>query len=198
MSYYHPQIEAPGSEGLTMTPCELTLEKVDRALLIFDLPSEIAVYIDDTPLPSSVFDYYNPLLIDPVGLGSVAKSPENSTRHGKILFYHLSDLSRASNFSCYTLNVDPVFLRSILQSTIHYPPNFYIDYRNLRVTRSARAKQLCDLFERIHEEPPESSAIQLFESMFRPSLQNIALIPPRINTTLFFEFEDPDSESEDS
>ena len=184
----------------SIVPFEFIVEEVKEPLFIFDLPTNLVVSLDDIEIPSHIFDYFNPLIVDPVAL---AANSSGSPRYGKLLFYHQGESEPVRRFSCHRLVLErsDIFL-AVLESTIHYPPNFDIDYRTLTVSRTLRMRQLCDLFEKIQAVPlpqplyrglPMPSPLsQLFGAMFRSAAptNQVPSSPPSPSPALFLNPED--------
>lgn len=111
----------------------LQIDSITEVIAIFDLDPEITVIIDDSHIPSTVFDYLNPLLLDPISVNTTAHDPQ---RPGKILFY--SQQQQQFKISCYQLYCKKD-LYKITDMTVHYPPNYYIDYASVKVSRTGNA-----------------------------------------------------------
>jgi len=159
MSYYHPETPSHIPDGtskplFSVVRFELVVNEVKESLFIFDLPLDLVVCLDNVEIPSSVFDYFNPLVVDPVGLGVSGTSAD--LRHGRLLFYYRNQNEPVESFSCLRLIPSQAHIvAQVLDSTVHYPPNFDIDYRSLVVSRTLRARQLCELFEKLQSAPPQ-------------------------------------------
>lgn len=159
MSYYHPETPSHIPDGtakplFSVVRFELVVNEVKEPLFIFDLPLDLVVCLGNVEIPSSVFDYFNPLVVDPVGLGVSGTSTD--LRHGRLLFYYRNQNEPVESFSCLRLIPSQAHVVApILDSTVHYPPNFDIDYRSLVVSRTLRARQLCELFEKFQSAPPQ-------------------------------------------
>lgn len=162
MSYYAPSCspELSGQPLFSIVPLNLVVDQVSEALLVFDLPSELIVCLGDIEIPSRVFDYFNPLIV----------SPDHQP-----LFYQPGETVPLNSFSCQRLVVArPGAIEKFLESTIHYPPNYDVDYQTMTVTRNLRASQLCQLLTEIEAEPRHylpslhTSMARLLGAMLRP------------------------------
>lgn len=111
----------------------LQLHTITEPVAIFDLDPEITVIIDDSHVPSTVFDYLNPLLLDSDSVDTRVRDPQ---RPGKILFYLHEE--QQFELSCYQL-YSKQDLHEISEMTVYYPPSYYIDYKSVKVNRTGNA-----------------------------------------------------------
>lgn len=111
--------------------CKLRLNQLNQPLLIFDLDTNITVIIGDVPVPSTIFDYLNPLLVH---------------AHSDIYFY--KEQEQLDEVNCYCLH-SQLDLTPIMSATIYYPPDYYIDYAAYKIRRNGDQKQF---WEQIHPE----------------------------------------------
>lgn len=114
-----------------------TINNLD-AVILFDLPSEITVYINDISIPGTIFDYYNPLLL-------------NARILERIEFVNQQTSEILQNFKCYNLTSKILnsYLTNIMNTIIYYPPGFTIDYKNIIAQRSVSGRQICDFMSKI-------------------------------------------------
>lgn len=173
MSYYQPEILDHPPEGETkpvfsIAPLEFVVKELKEPLFIFDLPADLVVCLDNIEIPSHLFDYFNPLLVDPDGLGVSGNS--TSSRYGRLLFYRKTQDVPIESFFCFCLIPSQSHLiTSVLNSTIHYPSNYDIDYQTLTVSRTLKARQLYELFEKT---PIDNPLARLLNSLFQPQVRN--------------------------
>lgn len=151
-------------------------------LMIFDLPTEIIISFDGITIPGKCFDYFNPLLI-------------NSLILDKISFINRNTLQCIDSFKCKILNSKIIdsLIKTILNTSIYYPPQFIIDYKNLTVSRSFKGKQICDFFSK--SDMSISPDISILQNQYRnrntPDIQFIDSPEQFMNTLreIFINFE---------
>jgi hypothetical protein len=157
-------------------PCNFIKDN-HEILLLFDLPPEILVYINETIIPSAIFDYFNPLLINPESLK-------------KINLIDKKTLNTVETFKCNNLYTKSLNFK--LDNLIYYPPGYTIDYNNMTASRSSGGKQFSDILAKsIHIAPfhryesfsfpglPynfEGVFTQLFNSLLNPTLSQNSLL----------------------
>lgn len=157
-------------------------EKYTGISVIFDLPSNLTVCINGTTIPSLTFDYCNPLLIDQRILE-------------KIEFYQHDTNQRVDNFECMSM-ASKIFastLNKIVNSSIYYPPNFIINYKNMELVRSGSAKQICDIISQnmIITRPPVNQ-VPIIREIGPADLFNAFLAGFEVEVEREEDEEDPD------
>lgn len=112
------------------------------ALILFDLPAEVIVYIDSTAIPGTSFDYYNPLLV-------------NTRILERIQFVNRDTLKVVEAFQCNNLTSKTLnnCIASAMNTLIYYPPGFSVDYKNMTAIRSAKGRQISDFMSKAHQPP---------------------------------------------
>lgn len=118
-------------------------KKSKSLCLLFDLPTEIVVTFDNTTIPGSCFDYFNPLLI-------------NSHILKKIKFINKNDLSIVNSFKCYILTskILNTLKNTIMITSIYYPPAYTVEYNSIKASLSGMGKQICDILSVPVIQPP--------------------------------------------
>jgi hypothetical protein len=108
------------------------------ALILFDLPLEITVYIDGTGIPGGIFDYYNPLIL-------------NSRILSKIEFVKRDSFELVDNIKCNNLTSKNLnrCISDIMNTLIYYPSGFSVDYKNISANRSVRGRPICDFLSKV-------------------------------------------------
>ena len=168
---FHEAIKNAVSNDFIVGPCDF-IKGNHGILLLFDIPTEILVYINETIIPSTIFDYFNPLLI-------------NTESIKKISFIDTETLNTVETFKCSNLYTKS--LRFRINDLIYYPPGYIIDYNNMTAFRSSGGKQFYDIFTKpipglpYNFFPPESSNLegiftQLFNSLLNPTLSQDSLL----------------------
>jgi len=113
---------------------ELNVFKITEPIAIFDMNANITIFIDDHPVPATIFDYLNPLILNPVRLH-------------KICFYE--DQQRTEIVKCWCLKSRDN-LETLLDQTISYPKNYFLNYKQMTVHRSGHPLNFWKAFQ--HEE----------------------------------------------
>lgn len=108
------------------------LSKGTPALMLFNFPDDVTIYLNSTPIPGKIFDYLNPLLV-------------NSKNVSQIEFYSGTNNLNVVQCKClYSKSANPT-IKSALSKNIHYAGGYSIDYRTMQVTRSSDGVQICDI-----------------------------------------------------
>lgn len=180
---FNEAIKNAVSNDFIVGPCNF-IKGNHEILLLFDLPPEILVYINETLLPSTIFDYFNPLLI-------------NTELINKINFIDKKTLNQVESFKCNNLFIKSLHLK--LDNLIYYPPGYIIDYNNMTAFRSSGGNQFCDIFTKpiyispfgrnelpYNFIPPRPSNFegvfsQLFSSLLNPTLPQDSLLDDLID-----------------
>ena len=119
MDYYQPTITATPEEfsettGYKVGPYKLESTGPAETVLLFDFPKNTKIEIDGTILPGELFDYFNPLVLDP-------------------RIYSLIEFFPAAPLTCLRYSSS---LFDLTKRTFYYPPKFSIDYKNVKVSRN--------------------------------------------------------------
>lgn len=103
-------------------------------LMLFDLPEDIVVLFNETPIPSSSFDYFNPLIL-------------NNRIIKKVEFYKINSTKPITTFECSCLipGSPKSIINDIMHTVVSYPGGFTIDYKSITAHRSPYEKQICDI-----------------------------------------------------
>jgi len=165
---FHEAIKNAVSNDFIVGPCDF-IKGNHEILLLFDIPTEILVYINETIIPSTIFDYFNPLLI-------------NTESIKKISFIDTKTLNTVESFKCSNLYTKSLHFK--LNDLIYYPPGYIIDYNNMTAFRSSGGKQFYDVFTKpipynfIRPQPSNLEGIftQLFNSLLNPTLSQDSLL----------------------
>jgi hypothetical protein len=119
--------------------------------MLFNLPDEIDVSVDNINISGSKFDYYNPLLL-------------NARILEKVKFYNKATRQIVDEFSCFCLTSKSLhgLFDQILNTSIYYPSEFCIDYKTVTATRIAKGKQFCDIVTQIsHPRSPPNGTFMV-------------------------------------
>lgn len=130
-SYYRTSSDA----GVVVTEYTLNVNNPPEDLVVlFDLPVDSVVSINETSVPGKVFDYFNPLIVTPNLLS-------------KMEFYHWG--RRLDQFTCSRLQCESLE-RSLAQLIVsdlkvYYPPKYLISYKECTASKSRGGGiQVCD------------------------------------------------------
>lgn len=111
----------------------LTLDQIDRHMAIFDFDEDVIIMIGNKPINSSIFDYFNPLLI-------------STDLIGTIQFYSPNSCQPLSELDCMELLGITSKIQSAVKSSVGYPNMIVIDYLSKRVIVGEKARSFNSYF----------------------------------------------------
>jgi hypothetical protein len=143
MSYYKPSLDPTDDiSPFRVSKHLIDLNKISKnqtPIALFDFHKDVFVIIDDHCIPGKVFDYFSPLLVT-----------YDWILTGKVKFH----LGTSRSFECFELKGS--YLQNIIniamKKVIFYPNDYYINYENLTVSMTGKAKQLCEIFDNPEDE----------------------------------------------
>ena len=194
MSFLHPIISENSEEGdfvISTYILSINTFPKDTDKLIFDLPTEIIVLVDEISIPGTTFDYFNPLLV-------------NTDVLKKISFANRNTLSTVQTFECKSLTCKTLknLTDIVTKISIQYPPEFVIEYKNMKAYRSPHGAQICSILNSQISQPVSVPRLQPPPPTIRPFPGLIGLpgVPPNLDAyyMMYEEYEeDSEYDSED-